>query len=210
MKQNRPVFGEGFLNPEPSFYGAQILAKGKHLESAAKTAKIMKFAFTAVGIATILGGSYGIGSATSYIPSVKSISASAEIVFPLSTADRQIGSWNLYLEALKASGSSRDEQVSFVRDFFLQIRETIDDKFPLPHAGPTPDGAFQLVWDRGSHHIDIDIYQDGTFEWFYSNRLTNAFYGDEGCKIGSLPSELVQYLRYIINRTSAKNELVSL
>ena len=63
----------------------------------------------------------------------------------------------------------------------------------IPQAGPTPDGSFQLVWDRGEHHVEVDVYPEGHLEWFYRNRRTGEVEGADE-QIGDLPPLLVKHL----------------
>jgi len=36
-----------------------------------------------------------------------------------------------------------------------------------------------LAWDLGPHHMEIELHDDGKFEWFYKNRETNQLAGSE-------------------------------
>ena len=67
----------------------------------------------------------------------------------------------------------------------------------IPAAMPLEDYAdgavFQFAWDDGPHHLDIDLMKDGTMEWFYCNRKTNAVDGNEGSD--GTDNELREYLR---------------
>lgn len=62
------------------------------------------------------------------------------------------------------------------RRVWTSIAERVDN-IDVPQAGPTPDGGFQFVWDKGPHHIEVDAYPDGRLEWFYRNRLTGEVEG---------------------------------
>lgn len=51
---------------------------------------------------------------------------------------------------------------------------------PRPTAIPDESGsAIHLAWDRGDHHLEIDMASNGSFEWFYRNRRTNEIDGTE-------------------------------
>lgn len=60
---------------------------------------------------------------------------------------------------------------------------------PIPQAGPLPDGGFQFVWDRGDHHLEIDVLPDAKLEWFYRNRKTGEVAGED-VDAGDLPGSL--------------------
>lgn len=51
---------------------------------------------------------------------------------------------------------------------------------PVPHASPTPQGSFILVWDRERHHFEVEVFPGGRFEWFYCDRLSDYYEGAEG------------------------------
>jgi hypothetical protein len=202
------VFGNGFLDPDPSDYGAQKLQDNRQpVGKMSKTAGPFKLIITAVGIATIISGSSVPGVKLPFlIDPAWGAATPNQVTITLQTEDQNIILWNYYLEDLKKSGELGERHIDFIKSFFLHVRDTIDKGFPLPHAGPTPDGAFQLVWDRGIHHVDVDIYPNGIFEWFYSNKETRMFFGDEDCPPQSFPSELSRYMAYIVDRNSCRME----
>jgi hypothetical protein len=63
---------------------------------------------------------------------------------------------------------------------------SLGTRVPVPQAGPLPEGGFQFVWDRGEHHLEVDILPDRSFEWFYRNRRTGDVAGDDSAA-GALP-----------------------
>ncbi len=199
------LFGLGFIEQEPVRYGAQIVSETKVERNKLKVISRLAVAAT-FAIATMTPVTAGARAATDYLVRVEGTSLSASVILSTQAPDRDKRLWDTYTEGLKASGSFSAEHVDYVKAFFLRIRSTIDEGFPLPHAGPTPEGALQLVWDRGEHHVDVDIHPTGTFEWFYSNRATNAMDGQEDCEPGSFSAELVQAFRYLVEKSDGKRE----
>lgn len=59
---------------------------------------------------------------------------------------------------------------------------------PVPQMG-TWDNVRQLIWDKGEHHLEIDLTPQG-YEWFYRNRTTEHFEGDSLGPYEFLPEEL--------------------
>ena len=55
---------------------------------------------------------------------------------------------------------------------------------PAPRAALAEDGTFVMSWNRGSHHFEIEMLEDGTFEWFYMERSTPIREGEEGLPVG--------------------------
>jgi hypothetical protein len=197
----KDFFGSGFLDRDPSSYGAQRSLQTGKIRNGWRTSVGLTIAVAAVGIATMINVPMRTDAMTLHAPIYGGVSTStlkAGITLP----DFQQNSWDQYLEGIQISGSFSGEHIDFVRNFVLHLRREIDPDFPLPHAGPTPDGNFQLVWDRGIHHLDVDVYSDGMFEWFYTNRETKEFFGNENCLSGSMPAEFSQCLRYIISKNN--------
>ena len=184
---SKDLFGPGFLEQEPSAYGAQEVSGDRSERTMQK--RIPRIAALAATLALVsIMVPIGTRAATDYLPPVHGISSAADIIIQTLVSDRYDGLWATYAEGLKASGAFSSGHVDYVNAFLSKVRATIDESFPYPHAGPTPEGALQLVWDKGEHHVDIDIYPTGTFEWFYSNRATSAIDGQENCEPGSLPT----------------------
>lgn len=60
----------------------------------------------------------------------------------------------------------------------------------IPSAGPYEDeDIIQFYWSQDEHHIDVDIFHDGSFEWFYRNRNTNETDSGEQRDVGGLLSQ---------------------
>lgn len=79
------------------------------------------------------------------------------------------GSWEKYLARIKKRPFGK-----YAIPFWKNISQY---KVGVPVAGPyEPDvllNGMQMVWDVDEHHVDVDILEDGSFEWFYMNRFTN-------------------------------------
>ena len=108
-------------------------------------------------------------------------------------------SWLAFLDALRAeAGGGSLEGHEVVRLFWKQLlTSTKGGVFPPTTAGRS-DLGFVLAWDRAEHHLDVDLQDDGTFEWFYSNRRTDYCEGQEGLSRDQpLPGSFLQYLKYV-------------
>lgn len=68
---------------------------------------------------------------------------------------------------------------------------------PVPTALPSEDGSMHLAWDRDQHHLDVDLFPDGSFEWFYRNRLTDELDGTDEGRVLGMPEALARRLRLI-------------
>jgi hypothetical protein len=80
-----------------------------------------------------------------------------------------------------------------------QLLKTTFPKLPIPQAGPTDEGQFNLVWDKQRHHFELFIDADGSIEWFYADRATDSL--DGGVlrhPSDRLPRKVAGYLRKTI------------
>jgi hypothetical protein len=62
-----------------------------------------------------------------------------------------------------------------------------------PEAAPTEDG-FRMVWDRGPHHLQIEVFPGGRYDWFYRDRDTETVQSEESLTLGSYPARLAELL----------------
>ncbi len=89
--------------------------------------------------------------------------------------------WLEYLAKLRApKGRFSSEHIDYVIELWNQLAILSHSKIGPPQSGPTVDEALHLVWDRGEHHLEMEVYPQ-QFEWFYSNRAAGSFDGKEGC-----------------------------
>lgn len=56
---------------------------------------------------------------------------------------------------------------------------------PIPNVGIGPDDdMIMFTWDNDTHHLELEVWQDGHGEWFYLNLVTDAM-GEADYAIGS-------------------------
>ena len=88
--------------------------------------------------------------------------------------------------------------VTPLRAFWQQLQAETGGSVSAPSTAGRSDDGFVLVWDHAEHHLDVDLLDDGTLEWFYSNRRTEFFEGQEGLPSGpALPEPILRYLKLI-------------
>jgi hypothetical protein len=86
--------------------------------------------------------------------------------------------WLAYLSKLK----ERPDYAALA----LRVEEFwgwISGKLWAPEATPTDEG-FLLVWDRDEHHLQVEFFQDGSYDWFYRNRDSDEVSSEEGLPFG--------------------------
>lgn len=96
--------------------------------------------------------------------------------------------WAEYLGNLESVTSS--ELAQAVRKIWGEV--SVD--LWAPQAAPRDD-SFLMVWDRGRHHLEIEIFSSGTYDWFYRDRLEDTFQTQEGVPIHRTPSPLRAFVR---------------
>lgn len=112
--------------------------------------------------------------------------------------------FDAYLDQLVSTSKCTNGLIGHVRTFWQQAL-TVDPRFPVPSGGPLLIGeavdidGFILVWDAQKHHVDVDIFADGRFEWFYFNRETEESVRGKDRRCSQIPDDLRQHLLAIIS-----------
>ncbi|HEY3354992.1 MAG TPA: hypothetical protein VGQ83_17190 [Polyangia bacterium] len=110
---------------------------------------------------------------------------------------RDESAWQKYLTRLQETGRLSEEHVAHTRSFWRHVRVNVSPWFPFPQAMPGPGDRIQLSWDRGAHHVDVDIFPTGRYEWFYRDGGTGSFEGAEDCDLTRFPARLAECLRRV-------------
>jgi hypothetical protein len=50
---------------------------------------------------------------------------------------------------------------------------------PIPAACTGPDGQMLYTWDRGKHHLELEIIPGQSAEYFYRDRETGELWGED-------------------------------
>ena len=85
--------------------------------------------------------------------------------------------WETYLLNLDKIVSPAYAAV--IRTFWSRLVEAVPN-LPPPQAGPGGELGFCLAWDTPTLHVDMDLAEDGTWEWFYSRRDRDEYGGSDG------------------------------
>src|SRR5438445_5585625 len=68
----------------------------------------------------------------------------------------------------------------------------------VPDACPGPDGELLYTWDRGEHHLELEIFADTPAELFYENELSGEI-GEATLVIGEpVAAEVLNRLRLFV------------
>src|SRR6266849_3437066 len=68
----------------------------------------------------------------------------------------------------------------------------------VPDACPGPDGELLYTWDRGEHHLELEVFADTPAEFFYENDLSGEV-SEATLVIGEpVPAEVLEKLRLFV------------
>jgi hypothetical protein len=80
---------------------------------------------------------------------------------------------------------------------WVDVSEATGNALPVPAACTGPDGQMMYVWDKGRHHLELEIAADGTAEFFYRDRQTGELWGEEYRPGAQLAAEIVAKLNHL-------------
>ncbi|MBA3442037.1 MAG: UPF0175 family protein [Pyrinomonadaceae bacterium] len=70
---------------------------------------------------------------------------------------------------------------------------------PVPDAAPGPDGELLFAWDRGEHHLELEVFPTTPVEFFYLNRVTDAVWGYDHIIGAVLPQVMLDKLSLFVS-----------
>ena len=65
----------------------------------------------------------------------------------------------------------------------MRVSEALSKALSVPDASYGPDGQFLFLWDKGEHHLELEIEPSGAGYFFYRNRTSGTLW-DYDYKIG--------------------------
>lgn len=78
------------------------------------------------------------------------------------------------------------------------LSDSIGNALLVPDACPGPDGELLYTWDRGEHHLELEIVADTPAELFYENDVSGEV-GEATLVIGEpVPIEVLNRLRLFV------------
>jgi hypothetical protein len=86
-----------------------------------------------------------------------------------------------------------DEQAAAAPRLWARVRQLQPHLLP-PHTGIAEDGSLLMAWDRGHHHLDLEVLPNGTVEWFYLDRASDRAEGEDVEAGGDLPGDFTARL----------------
>lgn len=89
--------------------------------------------------------------------------------------------WEAYLVDLGSEVSAGLAHA--VRDLWDRLKF---EKLWAPTGRPRAE-SFLMLWDRGRHHLEIEVYASGCYDWFYRDRSSNTSTGGEDIPLVKTP-----------------------
>ena len=86
---------------------------------------------------------------------------------------------NFYLGNVRDAGDISQSTATLALRAWASISELLAQNLPVPDAAPGPEGQLLFVWNKGEHHLELEIFPDSPSEFFYFNRVTNESWEDE-------------------------------
>lgn len=100
--------------------------------------------------------------------------------------------WSAYLIDLDAKV---DPSVAATAEQLWYNLKDQANRLAPPDASPTSDGGFIMSWSAGGRYLEIEVLNDGTYEWLYRERATGvAEFGSPSTVDVRLDSALVRRL----------------
>ncbi len=164
----KPLF-ENDLDRPPFFRDAAPLPSGG---TRSRRAHVAAVALAAAGLTQMAAPFNGraIATASQYVLRVdaeEGLRSARAADMP--DGDKLALSWETYLRGLNSilqGGHARA-----VKRLWADLSRDTDR--PVPQAGPGDEGLFTMSWDDGRRYCEIEVYEDGRYEWFYCDRETD-------------------------------------
>ncbi len=103
-----------------------------------------------------------------------------------------------YLRNLVHSGELSSETASLAWRTWNQLRKATSYALPVPDACPGPDNQLLYTWDNTEHHFEVEIFPEGTGEFFYRNRVSGQLWEAEYTVGQPVPQEIIDKLELFL------------
>ena len=92
-----------------------------------------------------------------------------------------------YLGTVSNAGDISHEAATTALIVWNEISKTLR-ALPVPDAAPGPEGQLLYTWNRGEHHLELEIFPEAPAEFFYYNRASEETW-QEDYRVGEPLSE---------------------
>jgi len=110
-------------------------------------------------------------------------------LIPDHEAEALSNAWDEYRSSLTTKGLLSAPRGAQLETMWQAISRNVAFA-PAPQAALAEDGTFVMSWDRGQHHLEIEMLANGSFEWFYMDSGGSSREGEEEQPVGAISSAM--------------------
>lgn len=99
-----------------------------------------------------------------------------------------------WLEKQFKSGEITASMFARANQYSDLLLDPIKNKMPIPGAATGPDGEMFFGWDKGRHHLELELIPDQPAEWFYRDRETEEIWGEDQNDGDPLPAKVLELM----------------
>ncbi len=104
--------------------------------------------------------------------------------------------WLSYVRSLAANRVVPQIVATNAEQMWRRLRPLALD-IAIPDAAVTDSGTLFISWDRGVHHLEIELLPNGRYEWFYRNRDTDNVGGEYNYPASFISRDLMLQFRLV-------------
>ncbi len=88
--------------------------------------------------------------------------------------------WRRYLiNVEQPAGALSPPAARGLKTLWRYLRTATNGRFTVPRAAPTQDHGIILSWEKVDHYLEIEIFDDGRYDWFYREEETGEYVSGE-------------------------------
>lgn len=114
------------------------------------------------------------------------------------TYDHSVNQLLEYLRRAAAERAISWDTATQAWNIWLRLNEIVSERLSVPDAAPALGGQLIYTWDRGEHHLEVEIFPDAPSEFFYLNRETDEDWAADYIIGNAFPGELIEKLQLFI------------
>lgn len=111
------------------------------------------------------------------------------------------------LEGHVRDGTISPKMMGITFAAYFELWVATDYQVEIPDIGPTEDGHIFLIWNTPMHYLEIEIFQDGLCEAFYTNRREATLWSAEYNIGDTISPEIVEKLQLFSGDREASGDL---
>ena len=85
-----------------------------------------------------------------------------------------------------------DDLASVVQATWSKVEGRSPGFLPAPLVDERDEGGVLLSWDKGIHHLDVEITAEGALDFFYLNRVTDEKWDIEAMATDVIPEKVME------------------